>query len=94
MNVLIDIPGSSRKRLVRVLTDGSLFGEMGLIDGEPRSARVVAATPSACISIGATKLASMQGDHPDIALLLLRNATREFAERLRIADRMMSELER
>ncbi|MCP5368935.1 MAG: SLC26A/SulP transporter family protein [Hyphomicrobiales bacterium] len=93
MDVLINIPGSSRRRRVSVLTEGTLFGEMGLIDGAPRSATVLAVRDSACFSIDATGLAKLEADHPDAVLVLMRNLSRLFADRLRMANGMISELE-
>lgn len=93
MDVLIDIKGSTRRRRVSVLTAGSLFGEMGLIDGAPRSARVKAVQRSVCLSIDAPSFARLELAHPDIALILMRNVSRQFADRLRVANSMIAELE-
>ena len=93
MDVLIDIPGSVRKRRVSALTEGTLFAEMGLLDGELRSATVKAVRPSACFSIDAPGFARLQADMPDVALVLLHNLSRQFANRLRLANTMISELE-
>lgn len=93
MDVLIDIPGSVRKRRVSALTEGTLFAEMGLLDGGGRSATVRAVQSSACFSIDAQNFASLQQDFPDVALILLRNLSRQFANRLRLANIMISELE-
>jgi len=93
MDVLIDIKGSTRRRRVSVLTAGSLFGEMGLIDGAPRSARVKAVERSVCLSIDAPSFARLERAHPGIALILLRNVSRQFADRLRVANSMIAELE-
>ena len=93
MDVLINIPGSVRKRRVSALTEGTLFAEMGLLDGELRSATVKAVRPSACFSIDAAGFAQLQTDMPDVALVLLHNLSRQFANRLRLANTMISELE-
>ncbi len=94
MDVLIDIPGSVRKRRVSALTEGTLFAEMGLIDGEARSATVRAVRSSACFSIDAESFARLQEEIPDVALILMHNVARQFAHRLRHANNMISELER
>lgn len=93
MDVLIDIPGSVRKRRVSALTEGSLFAEMGLLDGESRSATVKAVQPSACFSIDADSFARLEREMPDVALILMHNLARQFANRLRLANNMISELE-
>ncbi|MBO6947127.1 MAG: SLC26A/SulP transporter family protein [Rhodospirillales bacterium] len=94
MDVLLDIPGSVRRRRVSALIEGSLFAEMGLLDGGARSASVIAVEPSACFSINADSFADLQRDMPDVALVLMHNLARQFANRLRLANTMISELER
>ena len=93
MDVLIDIAGSVRKRRVSSLTEGTVFAEMGLIDGALRSATIRAVRPSACFSINAENFDRLQADMPDVALVLLRNLNRQFANRLRLANAIISELE-
>lgn len=93
MDVLIDIPGSVRKRRVSALTEGTLFAEMGLLDGEGRSATVRSVNRSVCFSIDAENFGTLQNESPDVALILLRNLSCQFANRLRLANNMISELE-
>ena len=93
MEVLIDIPGSSRQRRLMVLTEGSLFGEMALLDGAPRSANIVASTRAICLTITRSQFEALESQHPDLVLVLMKNLNRQFADRLRIANTMISELE-
>lgn len=93
MDVLIDIPGTNRKKRVSALTEGTLFGEMGLIDGDSRSASVVAKRDSACFSIDRETFARLRKSEPEITATLLVNLSRMFAGRLRVANLMISELE-
>ncbi len=93
MDVLIDIPGTSRKRRVSSLTEGTLFGEVGLIDRASRSASVVASSDSICFSIDADKFGALQRQRPDLVSVLLLNLSHLFASRLRLANVMISELE-
>ncbi len=60
-------------RQVRTLGPGEYFGEISLIDGEPRSATVTAtgATPLTTIAIGKTSFSSLIDDEPSIAKALL-----------------------
>jgi CRP/FNR family transcriptional regulator, cyclic AMP receptor protein len=53
------------------LGPGDFFGEMALLDGEPRSASVVAETPLTTIRIERAPFRRMLRDEPDIALKLL-----------------------
>jgi len=93
MNVLIDIPGASRKKRVSTLTDGAIFGEMGLLDGAPRSASVTASRDCICYSIDAGRYADLQAQNPDIVATLLGNVSRQFSTRLRVANIMIAELD-
>jgi SulP family sulfate permease len=93
MEVLIDIPGSSRQRRLMVLTEGSLFGEMALLDGGPRSANIVASKRAVCLKVTRQGFEALEARHPDLLLVLMKNLNRQFADRLRIANTMISELE-
>jgi SulP family sulfate permease len=93
MDVLIDIPGSARRKRVSVLAAGSLFGELGLIDGRPRSATVRASEPSVCLVLPRSAVEYLERNRPDIILQLMRNVSVELAGRLRGANAMISELD-
>lgn len=93
MNVEIDIPGTNRKKRVSALTHGTIFGEMGVIDGAPRSATVTASRNSLCYAIDAETYAKLQTQHPKLVMTLLGNISRQFSSRLRVANIMISELD-
>ncbi|HSG60799.1 MAG TPA: SulP family inorganic anion transporter [Pseudomonadales bacterium] len=94
VEIVLDIPGSSRVKRVSVLDEGNLCGEMGLLDGTPRSAGVAACGRVVCLSISRDAFAEIAEQHPDITTQLMRNITRLFAARLRVANNMITELER
>ena len=50
---------------------GAYFGEMALIDGEPRSATVVADTEMTCLRLGRTAFAKILRSEPSVSLALL-----------------------
>jgi CRP-like cAMP-binding protein len=58
---------------------GSYFGEMSLIDGEQRSATVVAKTDLVCLKLSQAPFSKMLRSEPEIALAMLR----ELAGRIR-----------
>jgi CRP/FNR family transcriptional regulator/CRP/FNR family cyclic AMP-dependent transcriptional regulator len=59
-----------------ILGPGDFFGELSLLDGEPRSATVVAATPMRVIRIERTGFRRLLRDEPDLALKLLEGMAR------------------
>jgi anti-anti-sigma factor len=90
----IKIPGSSRNHHIATFVAGSLFGEMSLLDGAPRSATLRAVEKTQCLSIDADGFHTFEQASPEGALTLLRNLACQFAERLRMANTAISELER
>ena len=75
-----------RRGLRRVeLGIGSVFGELSLLDGGPRSATVYASEPVACLRIARPRFAKLLRSEPGIAIALLE----ELAARLRAAQSML-----
>ncbi len=58
------------------LGPGDFFGELSLLDGGPRSASVVAASPMRVIRIERTGFRRMLRDEPDLAIKLLEGMAR------------------
>ncbi|HET7234989.1 MAG TPA: cyclic nucleotide-binding domain-containing protein [Actinomycetota bacterium] len=58
------------------LGPGDFFGELALLDGEPRAATVVASTPLQTIRIERTAFRRMLREEPDIAVKLLEGMAR------------------
>ncbi|HVM44047.1 MAG TPA: Crp/Fnr family transcriptional regulator [Gemmatimonadales bacterium] len=71
-----------REVILSVLGDGDFFGEMALIDDEPRSAHVIAMKDSQLLVLRRDDFQSQVAMHPQIALKLLR----VLVQRLRRAD--------
>ena len=57
------------------LRTGSLFGELAAIDGEPRSANVVAIAPSTVATMNAATFRSMLEENPPVAIVLMKRLT-------------------
>ena len=55
-----------------VLKAGDFFGELALIEEEPRSASVVAATATECLLFPAWEFTALLEEHPEIAVPIMR----------------------
>lgn len=64
------------------LETGNFFGELGVIDGLPRTADVVAVTETKCWILSQWAMKSVIENHPEVALSMLE----ELARRLRATD--------
>ncbi|MBI1722533.1 MAG: Crp/Fnr family transcriptional regulator [Gemmatimonadetes bacterium] len=71
-----------REVILSVLDDGDFFGEMALIDDEPRSAHVIAMRDSHLLVLRREDFQTQLEQHPQIALKVLR----VLVQRLRRAD--------
>lgn len=68
---------------VTVLGPGSLIGEMGLLDGAPRSASCTAMTPLRCAVLTREALNQLLQDDPQTAAKLMMAISMRIAERMR-----------
>ena len=82
--LILDGKAEVRKgnRVLATLGKGQFFGEMSLIDEQPRSADVVAVAPTMCWALTSWAFAGLVKTNPDIALLMLK----ELVKRLRAAQ--------
>ena len=64
------------------LETGNFFGELAVIDGQPRTADVVAVTETKCWVLSQWAMKSVLDNHPEVALSMLE----ELARRLRATD--------
>lgn len=77
-----------RETILTLLSKGDFFGEMSLIDGEPRSASVKAVSPSEVLIIRREHFIQQVRATPDLAMSLLV----EMSKRLRKANRQIGSL--
>ncbi len=66
-----------------LLKPGDAFGEMGLIDVQPRSATVVALEPVRTVSLSNKDLHKLYRTHPEVFTMIILNLARELSRRLR-----------
>ena len=69
------------------LGPGQFFGEMSVVDNQPRSADVVAIEPSRCLILSAWSFNALISEHPKIALKILQ----EFVRRLRDTNKALTD---
>jgi CRP/FNR family cyclic AMP-dependent transcriptional regulator len=74
-------------RTLSKLGPGQFFGEMSILDNQPRSADVVTVEPSRVLFLSAWSFKTMISDNPRIALKMLQ----EFVRRLRNTDKSLSD---
>lgn len=75
--------GSTRSKNIVEFGPGHAFGEMSLVDGEPRSASVTAVTDTEIVVISDRGFAELQTQVPRLALALLMKIARYMSQRLR-----------
>ena len=69
--------------VVNVIGPGSLIGEMGLLDGGPRSATCTAATDLLVAVLSRESLRRLMDEHPGVAARLLLAISKRMSDRLR-----------
>jgi CRP/FNR family cyclic AMP-dependent transcriptional regulator len=77
-----------REAILALLNEGEFFGEMSLLDGEPRSASVKAVESSELVTIRRDDFVAELKKHPELAMTLLV----EMSKRLRKANKHISSL--
>ncbi len=78
--------------VVSVIGPGSLIGEMGLIDGSPRSATCTALSDLKLATLSRTALMGLIQTHPGIAARLLLAISKGLSDRLRESNRRLRTL--
>jgi CRP/FNR family transcriptional regulator, cyclic AMP receptor protein len=69
-------------KVIATLGKGQFFGEMSLIDEQPRSADVVAVAPTKCWALSSWAFSSLVKANPELALSMLK----EMVKRLRASQ--------
>lgn len=92
-SVKVELPGQGRQRRLASFAAGSVFGELALLDQQPRSATVTADEDAVCYVLSDAAFKALVRNHPSIAITLLTNLGRELSGRLRRANATISQLE-
>lgn len=75
--------------VVSVLGPGSLIGDMGIIDGAPRSATCIAATDLALAVLTREAMTRLMNEQPAVAARLLMAIAKRIADHLRETNRKL-----
>jgi CRP/FNR family cyclic AMP-dependent transcriptional regulator len=75
--------------MVRFLGPGSLIGELGLLDGEPRSVSCIAASDLQVATLSRTDFARLLNDDPRLGTRFLLAITKRMADTLRETTRKL-----
>jgi CRP-like cAMP-binding protein len=92
-SVKIKRAGRDRYRRLATFSAGTVFGEVALLDRQPRSATVTADQDLVCYVLSADAFDALTVEDPPTAIHLLSNLGRELSRRLRRATAMVSQLE-
>jgi CRP/FNR family cyclic AMP-dependent transcriptional regulator len=87
LNVMVSNP-EGREAILSILGPGEMFGEMGVLDDEARSATVVAVSAGTLVAITKSDFKHHLRENFDVALYVMR----KLVQRLRAADRRIESL--
>ena len=63
-------------QVIATLGPGEFFGELSVLDGQPRNAQVVAEEPTRCLALPTWEFERVLLEHPQLALAILRGLAR------------------
>jgi glutaminase len=92
VSVTISLPSGADKHLA-TFSAGMAFGEMAVIDGAPRSARIVADSDVECSILTVADFQQLGETHPGIKIKLLEALCLAFCRKLRKSNKQMTVLE-
>jgi CRP/FNR family cyclic AMP-dependent transcriptional regulator len=84
-----ELPGLHESMVVNIMGPGHLIGEMGVLDGAPRSATCTANTDIAAAVLSRTALMRLLKDDPRLGARLLLAISKRMADRLRETTRKL-----
>ena len=93
VSVRLNLPDQTHTVRLASFKPGVVFGEMGLMRAEERSANVIADDDVICYAMTDQAFNTLGEKHPKILSKMLLNMSRELSERLRITSDQVGELE-
>ena len=92
VEISIIVPGGARARIV-TNAEGSLFGEVALLDGRPRSATAQAVGPAVVYELTRAALSEIEAREPEIAIRMMTNFAKLLSIRMRETNEILRQLE-
>jgi MFS superfamily sulfate permease-like transporter/CRP-like cAMP-binding protein len=92
VQIVVDLPEGQAKQKIATLCPGTVFGEMSIIDHGPRSASVIAETHATCFHLRYSESLRLNKEQPELDRKLMIGFARELSKRVRIANRISTEL--
>jgi SulP family sulfate permease len=89
----IQVPESERRLRVSTASRGTVLGEISMLDGFPRSASAMAASPILAYELTYDDFQRLLDEEPEIGVHFLAGVSETLAKRLRRADDLIIELE-
>jgi SulP family sulfate permease len=93
VSIKINLPASNRKKRLFTFGAGVVFGEIALLDGNPRSAQVLAEEDSEAYRLSYAHFKKLCRENPDVAVKLLQNIAVVLSHRLRVRSEEVRMLE-
>ena len=91
VDIVKEIDGEAR--VVATLGAGEMFGEMALLDAQPRSAHALADRASVLKALSRSNFAKLREQHPSLFAKMLQNIAHEMSIRLRLTNQQLRALE-
>ena len=89
VEISINLEGEIRNKRLETISRGTVFGEMALLDGNPRSANAQARENLICYCLNRNGYDAIKADFPHIAISLLSGVGRLISNRLRMTNEMI-----
>ena len=87
------IDGQTAIRRLAIITPGVVFGEMALLDAQPRSADAIADQPSVLKALSRSNFEKLRGEQPSLFAKMMQNIAHEMSLRLRTTNQQLRALE-
>ncbi len=89
----VRLTGRGGRRRLSTIASGSSFGELALVDGRPRSTRIVAIEPTICFVLSPQAFDELWAASPDACASLALAIARSLSDRLRYSTADVAALE-